>query len=162
LNTQKEFSHFEEAATYARELAAKLGSSVFVQKTETGWIVRRQNPPDQISDPTNTKSLNPVKLPEKTKEPKKLLRKKSSKVHDRNISSNLEECLCVDCGGLIPPARVEAVPNVQRCTKCQSRFESRDPSIIKRTVDEGLAGSRDDHKKMRAHLWGDMMRRRRE
>jgi RNA polymerase-binding transcription factor DksA len=112
----------------------------------------------------------------KLRKPKKSPRQKATKVPDKNISTiptqphrtrpiqskRSEDILCIDCGGLIPPARVEAIPNVQRCTKCQSLFESRDPSIFKRRVDEGLAGSRDDNKKMRARQWGDMQRRRRE
>ena len=260
MDAQKEFSKFEEASTYAQELARQLYSSVSVRRIETGWVVTHQCAPDQSSDPPNTIRPEPVKLPEKTersievykrdkwwfvegsagrfsteeqankvadvirrcqsgkttgspatvagnttkpsgqgteknlsrfeevsaysstevarkrRKPKKSPRQKATKVPDKIISSiptqphrtrpiqtkRSEDFLCIDCGGLIPPARVEAIPNVQRCTKCQSLFESRDPSIFKRRVDEGLAGSRDDNKKMRARQWGDMQRRRRE
>jgi hypothetical protein len=112
----------------------------------------------------------------KPRKPKKSPRKKATKVPDKIILSNPpqphrtrsiqprgpEDCLCIDCGELIPPARVKAVPNVQRCAKCQSLLERRDPSITKRRMDEGLAGSRDDNKKMRSRQWGDMIKRRRE
>jgi phage/conjugal plasmid C-4 type zinc finger TraR family protein len=32
--------------------------------------------------------------------------------------------LCIDCGGDIPDARLEAVPGCQRCVSCQEKFEA--------------------------------------
>ena len=31
---------------------------------------------------------------------------------------------CADCGGVIPPARVKALPDAVRCVPCQLAFES--------------------------------------
>ena len=57
MKTQKEFSQFEEASTYARELAKKLRSTVSVHRTERGWIVTHQTAPHQIPDlPTTRES----------------------------------------------------------------------------------------------------------
>ena len=249
--TEKKFSNFEEASTYAKEVARQIGLSITVHRIETGWVVTHQQAPDQISDPPNKIRSEPVKVPEKTKKsievykggnwwfvegsegqfsteeqankaadvirrcqsgkttglpatvdgdatkqrsqgnekrfskfeepsiyssrelsrkprkPQKAQRKKSiNQAQPKQTRSTQpigsEDRLCVDCGELIPKARVAAVPDVQRCTKCQSLVERRDPAITKRKIDEGLAGSRDDNKKMRARQWGDMMSRHRK
>ena len=164
MKTQKEFSQFEEASTYARELARKLCSPVSVLRTEKGWIVTHQTAPHQISDVTDSGRSGSIKPTKKTKTPKKTSKTSGKKFPgrcDRNIPGPKDH-LCVDCGNLIPQARVKAIPNVQRCTECQSLNERQNPSLVKRKVDEGLAGSRDDHKKMRARQWSDMIRRHRE
>jgi hypothetical protein len=257
--TEKEFLRFEEASTYAKNLAKQLCSSISVHRIETGWVVRHQCSGDQSLNPTSTIGPNPIKLPEKLeksievykkgnwwfvegsegrfsteeqakkaadvirrwqqgkttvlpanvtdkatkqsvhssenkfpkddevssysrkkvarkpRKPKKPPYQKATKAPDRFIPSNptqnqranpipkgSEDYLCIDCGELIPLARVEAIPNVQRCVNCQRLFEKKDSSITTRRIDEGLAGSRDDHKKMRSRQWGDMIRRHRE
>jgi hypothetical protein len=66
MNAQKEFSKFEEASTYAKELARQLYSSVFVRRIETGWVVTHQCAPDQSSDLPITIRPEHVKSPEKT------------------------------------------------------------------------------------------------
>jgi phage/conjugal plasmid C-4 type zinc finger TraR family protein len=30
---------------------------------------------------------------------------------------------CEDCGGFIPPPRLQAIPGATRCTRCQSIFD---------------------------------------
>ncbi|MGI9302308.1 MAG: TraR/DksA C4-type zinc finger protein [Gammaproteobacteria bacterium] len=70
--------------------------------------------------------------------------------------------LCIDCGSPIPLDRLEANPSTRRCILCQALLEARDPSLTQRRMDGGLAGTREDHKKMRARQWGDMQSRRRE
>lgn len=67
------------------------------------------------------------------------------------------ERLCIECGVVIPPGRVKAVPTVSRCMKCQESFEQNHDT--RRRIDEGLAGTREGHKKMRGQLWGDMRNR---
>ena len=69
---------------------------------------------------------------------------------------------CVDCDVEIPIARLRAIPNVIRCAACQEKLESSHPELIERRVDEGLAGTREDHKKMRGKLYSDMRKRRYE
>ena|ERR1019366_2149695 len=65
--------------------------------------------------------------------------------------------LCVDCGAIIPSSRVEAVPTVSRCIKCQSEFEYTHDT--RPHINEGLPGTRDENKKMRGQLWGDVRNR---
>lgn len=65
--------------------------------------------------------------------------------------------LCIECGATIPHARVVAVPTVSRCVKCQSEFEHTHDT--RPHINEGLGGTRDENKKMRGQLWGDMRNR---
>jgi phage/conjugal plasmid C-4 type zinc finger TraR family protein len=67
--------------------------------------------------------------------------------------------LCCDCGEPIPVKRLEANPDAGRCVECQMEFEGRNPHIASRKADEGIAGSREDHKKLRARDWGAMINR---
>ena len=67
--------------------------------------------------------------------------------------------LCIDCGVVIPPERVRAVPSVSLCVRCQSFLEQNHDT--RAYVDEGLAGTREGHKRMRGQLWGDMRNRAR-
>ena len=76
---------------------------------------------------------------------------------DENISSDARECL--DCGVVIPVARVQAIPNVIRCAHCQEKLEAGHPELSERKVDEGLAGSREDNKKMRNKNFSDIRKR---
>lgn len=41
---------------------------------------------------------------------------------------------CIDCGQVIPEARVEAIPGVNRCITCQAAFEEEFPQIIKTNI----------------------------
>jgi len=84
----------------------------------------------------------------------------SKKRKSKNISKS--DNLCIDCGEPIPKARLKAKPNASRCVGCQSSVESADPNSYVRRVDEGLAGTREGHKRMRGQVWGDMLRRSRE
>ena len=68
---------------------------------------------------------------------------------------------CIDCGKSIPSARLEISPEARRCVQCQRALEGKNPSVHRRRIDEGLAGSRDDHKKLKAREWGSMVNRNR-
>ena len=70
--------------------------------------------------------------------------------------------LCIDCGEQITEARVKALPDTTRCVGCQSRLESSAPNSHVRKIDEGLAGTREGHKRMRGQQRGDMLKRNRE
>lgn len=59
---------------------------------------------------------------------------------------------CINCGNEIPSARLKINPNVQRCVPCQTYLEKNNPDIAKRNADEGIAGTREDNKKMRSIL----------
>jgi len=85
----------------------------------------------------------------------------SSPDHSRHtepaLTTPLSLRLCSDCGISIPPERINAVPDITRCIKCQNDFEMHHDTRPR--INEGLAGTRDAHKKMRGKLWGDMRNR---
>ena len=65
--------------------------------------------------------------------------------------------VCIDCGGKIIKARVDANPQVLRCIGCQIAFEQTHDTRIK--VDEGFGGSREEVKRMKAKQWGEVVNR---
>lgn len=69
---------------------------------------------------------------------------------------------CSDCGAPIPDARVRNNPDCKRCVRCQKAYEKDNPSLTERKIDEGLAGSREDHKRMRGNQMSDMRKRNHE
>jgi RNA polymerase-binding transcription factor DksA len=73
------------------------------------------------------------------------------------LKTPLSVRLCSDCGIEVPPERIHAAPDVKRCFKCQNNFEMHHDTRPR--IDEGLAGTREEHKKMRGQLWGDMQSR---
>ncbi len=75
------------------------------------------------------------------------------------MKRSLTQKQCVDCGASIPAARIQANPATERCVRCQQAFEQLDPSLTERKIDEGLAGTREDHKRMRGNLRSDMGKR---
>jgi hypothetical protein len=81
---------------------------------------------------------------------------------DRNIYH------CIDCGHVIPPEHARAIQFIAlRCMDCQALIERKtrkeeQNGTTRRYINEGLAGSREDNKKMRARDWGDMQKRRKE
>ena len=66
----------------------------------------------------------------------------------QDLSKQLNKFKCVSCGAhdvrLIP---IEISLRSHRCEKDPTR------------IDEGIAGTREDNKKIRARNWGDMMKR---
>jgi len=60
------------------------------------------------------------------------------------------------CGAVIPALRAKD-PSVSRCSGCQSDYEKTHDT--RRYIDEGIAGTREEHKKMRSQLWNDMVNR---
>jgi DNA-directed RNA polymerase subunit RPC12/RpoP len=63
---------------------------------------------------------------------------------------------CSECGSKEVDVILENLPDKQPMPKPEI------PEHYKRYVDEGLAGSREDHKKMSARQWSDMIKRHRE
>jgi RNA polymerase-binding transcription factor DksA len=125
MKIQKEFSKFEEASKYAKEVAKKLGSNVSVARTEKGWMVKHEVLTNRSFDIKTTNDRHSVKSLNKIITEKKTSKETSKKLSraQTNITSSPKHRFCIDCGNLISQARVEAVHNVQRCTKCQSLNE---------------------------------------
>lgn len=67
--------------------------------------------------------------------------------------------LCGGCGQAIPAARLRSMPGAQFCVACGEKYEKTHDTRPR--IDEGLAGSREDHKRMRGKQWGDMVQRSR-
>jgi phage/conjugal plasmid C-4 type zinc finger TraR family protein len=76
-----------------------------------------------------------------------------------STNKNSSKWNCIDCGEIIPEARLEISPQTNRCVKCQQALEGKNPNTYKRKIDEGLAGSREDHKRLKAREWGAMINR---
>lgn len=72
------------------------------------------------------------------------------KTHDDTV-------LCIDCQDIIPENRLRINPNALRCVSCQNTFEKTHDTRTK--IDEGIAGSREENKKMRGQIWGDIRKR---
>ncbi len=73
------------------------------------------------------------------------------------VETPLSVRLCSACGMEIPPERINVTPGATRCIKCQNDFELHHDTRPK--IDEGLAGTREGHKKMRGQLWAEMRNR---
>ena len=112
-------------------------------------------------DPRVNVDLSKKRTKDKIEPPKinkNISTQKPQQVKHKNESSGC----CVDCGQEIPLGRIEALPGVTRCAACQEKLEQGHPELVQRKVDEGLSGSREDHKKMRGKLYSDMRKRRYE
>ncbi len=71
----------------------------------------------------------------------------STKEHDNSEKVRL----CVECFQSIPQARLLVSPYTYHCTKCLSRLEKR--IDYHQYIDEGLAGTREEHKHIRGRNW---------
>lgn len=69
--------------------------------------------------------------------------------------SNDQGRLCRECRQPIPAARLKVVPGATLCVDCKKGAD--DDSSPR--IDEGLAGTREDHKRMRGKQWGEMIQR---
>jgi len=76
-------------------------------------------------------------------------------------ASNATARRCIDCRREIPVERLEAIPNTTRCLACQRVHEGMSPGSTNRRIDEGLAGTRGGHKRMRGQVWSAVRRRSR-
>lgn len=69
---------------------------------------------------------------------------------------------CIECGEPIAIDRIKAIPKAKTCLSCQAETEKDHPEIVERkVVENGLAGSREDHKEMRSNQWRDIQQRNR-
>ena len=65
--------------------------------------------------------------------------------------------LCVDCYKAIPEERLSIAPNTIRCVSCQSNYEKTHDTRPR--INEGIAGTREENKKMRGQVWGEIRNR---
>lgn len=76
----------------------------------------------------------------------------SSQVESKQSSNSNDLRLCIDCGKTIPTGR-----NDPRCVPCKTLYEKSHDTRPK--INEGIGGTREENKKMRGGLYGDMLRR---
>ena len=66
--------------------------------------------------------------------------------------------LCIDCSDVIPAQRA-AIEGIVRCVVCQSRLEKSNPGSVERRMNEGIAGTREDNRRVRRYSFRDLRRR---
>lgn len=116
----KESTHDTSDNSIAKKLAGGITASV-------------SNTP--VGSDTATPS-QPTSRPVKPKKPSSQL-----------VTLSTDTRLCIDCGVVIPQARVEAYPNVSRCIKCQSAYEQTHDTRSR--GNEGFGGTREENIRMR-------------
>lgn len=91
-----------------------------------------------------------------SKSEKRNSRRPKNKSIKRTPSSNV--AICISCRKKISNSRLRVDPKAIRCHSCQSEMES----LVGHTrqINEGIAGTREDNKKMRGQVWSDVRNRR--
>lgn len=153
------FASFSEASAFAKSAALKRRCSVSVFQQDDEWLVEelpsKASPTPSVPSP---QEMDASSTATHLSNEQASVNVRLAEPHEKSALENpLLIKYCIGCGQCIPPGRVEINPNVSRCTKCQSEFEQTHDTRQK--IDEGLAGTRDAHKKMRGQLWGDMQNR---
>lgn len=149
--TEYSFASFAEAAAFARRMALEHKAAVRLVRRANEFIVEGVFP-----------AGTPVQIEPEPKRPPLGAKARPTDTAPPLVSGSIESVandalLCIECGVVIPHARIEAVPTVSRCIKCQSAFEHTHDTRPR--INEGLAGTREENKKMRGQLWGDMRNR---
>jgi len=142
------FAFFVDASAFAKRMAQEHKAAVRLVRRANEFIVEGAFPTD------TTDNIEPESIPiDANSSPENLPTSPSSE----SVESATDARLCIECGVVIPRARVVAVPTVSQCVKCQGEFERTHDT--RPHINEGLAGTRDENKKMRGQLWGDMRNR---
>lgn len=140
-NVKKIYNSNDSASDYAKNVATGL----FLKKKSTKSGISSFQQPRKILKPPKSNSYSKDRLQIPTPS-----------------DGNILNVVCIDCGTPIPAARLKINPESRRCVQCQKALEDKNPNNYKRKIDEGLSGSREDHKKLRARDWGAMINRNRE
>lgn len=84
-----------------------------------------------------------------------------SKTKGRSLPADIsgDTRLCIGCSKAFPAERIYASPWVLRCTDCQSAYERSHDT--RPHINEGLADTREGHKRLRSQLGKDMRNRAR-
>lgn len=135
------FDAFREASEHAKLLSGKGWKDVRVKREQDQFKVSGVLPLPTNHNPlptNNTPTQKPVK---------------------QETSDHEEGRLCNDCQKLIPEERIAIAPNSTRCVSCQAIFEKTHDTRPR--INEGIAGTREENKKMRGQVWGDLRNRNR-
>ena len=146
----KFFSQNDLVSEYAKRIAPSL---LFQEKTIGPGPVKGQLLSRKIRKPI-TKGKNSQPKPKRSNYHSKDTFRLPSTATENQSDHN-----CIECSEPIPEARLKINPQTCRCVECQQVLERKNPDTYKRKIDEGLAGSREDHKRLRARDWGAMVNR---
>jgi hypothetical protein len=154
LGTMNKINKFYSQNDLVSEYAKKIASSLLFQdKTIEPRPVKGQLHGRRIRKPI-TKGKNSQPKPKRSNSHSKdAFRLPSTAI------ANQSDHNCIECGEPIPEARLKITPQPCRCVECQQTLERKNPDNCKRKIDEGLAGSREDHKRLKARDWGAMVNR---
>lgn len=139
------FASFGQAAAFARRMAQDQRISVRIARRGDEFVV------EEPAQPSEGAGSTPIAGP---------LPPPGASGPGSAVAALAGDRRCIECGAVISPARVLALPEVARCVICQSSYEATHDT--RRRVDEGFAGTREDHKTMRGQLRGDIRHRDRE
>jgi len=148
-----EYDSFRMASDKAKSLTCEQGISAKVRRGESGWLVVYDDG-GEPSPRTQSEATKATPIPNTSPPTSKTTHVPNTPPPYLAIGG---QKVCVDCGTVIPSNRIEASPDASRCVSCQTKFESSHDTRAK--VNEGLAGTREDHKKMRSAVWSDIRSR---
>ena len=156
---KKIFNTFKEAAAYARDFGA---GSVRVRPEDgkyvvvASWFRPSTNGQESTPETTRSRPITPDAINKVSDSPQKppVINRPIEK-----IAHQAPQRLCIDCQKKIPEARLAISPSAVRCVSCQSAFEKTHDTRPK--INEGLAGTREENKRMRGQIWGEIRGRSR-
>jgi len=139
---------------FIQVLAGDSRACTLVEKEWVRWVennkelvkvkwVKKDKSPNHSLPITDTSSTNSNQSTKETK----------AKI----VISESQDRLCIDCEKPIPEARLAVSPKSIRCVKCQFAYEKKHDTSPK--INEGIAGTRDENKRMRAQIWGEIRKR---
>lgn len=149
---------------------ANPGSVLKLNSNGLGWVVVVSGlpPPPEPVQEEKPKTISPIKTgkridknspnnkPRKRKISKRLKNQENVKpknppaikVKPKNPIIKNGERVCYLCGCVISVERVAAIPDVVSCIDCQSTQEETNDASMRRRINEGIGGSRDESKRV--------------
>jgi hypothetical protein len=157
----KEIEKVTDLAKHLPSVTSAVRNSI-TPKKNLDFTKRKQSPQKQYSPVYTNTNARSVSNPPAIYNPPPTYSEKHSKNKVANqeliaATGGYSNRLCTRCGQRIPQARVDLMPNVLRCVRCQSNVEETQDTRTK--ADEGFGGSREDIRKMKARQWGEVANR---
>lgn len=140
--SERSFKSFKEANSFAKKLAQQRGGVQLLRNGDEYLVVIKTSTVEHKIHSDNREN-SPVVI--------------HTSVPTTSLRASSNERFCIECGIVINRERLETVPTASRCVKCQSRFEATHDT--RPHINEGIAGTREENKKMRGQLWGDILKR---
>lgn len=174
---KKIFNTFKEAAAYARDFGVggvKVCPADGKFVVVASWFRPLTNGQESTPETTRSRPITPDAINKVSDSPQKppVINRPIKKIAHQapqkppvinrpieKIAHQTPQGLCIDCQKKIPEARLAISPNAVRCVSCQSAFEKTHDTRPK--INEGLAGTREENKRMRGQIWGEIRGRSR-